>query len=72
MPTWPKETIDAVTHDVWFALWHKLSKRFRPMDDLDRRVVAHAIVEYLQLANWEIKRGPPGENTSPPSLPKRR
>jgi hypothetical protein len=57
-----------VTFDVAFALDFKVG---HPLTDLERRVVAKTIVDYLQLSNWMIERGPPGANTSPENWPKR-
>lgn len=49
---------EALAHDLWFALTFKVGKRQRPLDDLERRIVAESIVKYLRLANWKFERGP--------------
>ena len=71
MPRWPDKIAAAVTFDVAFALDFKVGPTLRPLTDLERRVVAKTIVDYLQLSNWVIERGPPGKNTSPENWPKR-
>jgi hypothetical protein len=71
MPRWPDKIVKAVTFDVAFALDFKVGRTLRPLTDLERKVVAKTIVDYLQLSNWVIQRGPPGENTSPQNWPKR-
>jgi hypothetical protein len=71
MPRWPDKITDAVTFDVWFALNFKVGRTLRPLTGLERKVVAKTIVDYLQLSNWVIERGPPGANTSPQNWPKR-
>jgi hypothetical protein len=67
---WPDKIAEAVTFDVWFALNFKVGRTLRPLTDLERKVVAKNIVDYLQLSNWVIERGPPGANTSPKNWPK--
>jgi|HubBroStandDraft_4_1064222.scaffolds.fasta_scaffold231326_1 hypothetical protein len=71
MPRWPDKIAEAVRFDVWFALNFKVGRTLRPLTDLERNVVAKTIVDYLQLSNWVIERGPPGTNTSPKNWPKR-
>lgn len=61
MPTWPPDVVENVIFDVGFALTFKVGRRMYPVDELQRRVIARAIVEHLQRSNWEIKRGPPIE-----------
>jgi hypothetical protein len=70
-PSWPDKIAAAVTFDVGFALNFKVGRTLRPLTDLERKVVAKTIVDYLQLSNWVIERGPPGANTSPENWPKR-
>jgi hypothetical protein len=41
-----------VAFDVSFAFTFKVGRSLRPLTDLERRVVAKTIVEYLQLSNW--------------------
>jgi hypothetical protein len=41
-----------VTFDVAFASDFKVGRTLRPLTDLERRVVAKSIVDYLQLSNW--------------------
>ena len=60
MPRWPEKIAAAVTFDVAFALDFKVGRTLRPLTDLERRVVAKTIVDYLQLSNWVIERGSPG------------
>ena len=67
----PDKIAKAVTFDVAFALDFKVGRTLRPLTDLERRVVAKTIVDYLQLSNWVIERGPPGANTSPTNWPRR-
>jgi hypothetical protein len=64
MPTWPPEIAKKVAYDVSFALTFKVGRSLRPLTDLERRVVAKTIVDYLQLSNWMIERGPPGVGAS--------
>jgi hypothetical protein len=71
MPRWPDKIAEAVRFDVWFALNFKVGRTLRPLTDLERKVVAKNIVDYLQLSNWVIERGPPGAHTSPENWPKR-
>ena len=71
MPRWPDKIAAAVIFDVSFALNFKVGRTLRPLTDLERKVVAKNIVDYLQLSNWVIERGPPGANTSPQNWPKR-
>jgi hypothetical protein len=71
MPRWPDKIAAAVTSDVAFALDFKVGRTLRPLTDLERKMVAKTIVDYLQLSNWVIERGPPGANTSPEHWPKR-
>jgi hypothetical protein len=71
MPRWSEKSEKAVTFDVAFALNFKVGRTLRPLTDLERKVVAKNIVDYLQLSNWVIERGPPGANTSPEHWPKR-
>jgi hypothetical protein len=40
-------------------LTFKVGRSRRPLTDTERDMVADAIVEHLQLANWKIERGPP-------------
>jgi hypothetical protein len=51
---------EALAHDLWFAISFKIGSRLRHLDEVERRIVAKSIGEYLKLANWEFKRGPPG------------
>ena len=71
MPRWSEKSEKAVTFDVAFALNFKVGRTLRPLTDLERKVVAKNIVDYLQLSNWVIERGPPGANTSRENWPKR-
>jgi hypothetical protein len=48
---------------VAYALAHK-TRYLRSLDDLERKVVAKAVVEYLQLSNWKFERGPPAEGAA--------
>ena len=70
MPRWSDKIAAAVTFDVSFALNFKVGRTLRPLTDLERKVVAKNIVDYLQLSNWVIERGPAGANTSPENWPK--
>jgi hypothetical protein len=70
MPRWSDKIVAAVTFDVAFGLDFKVGRTLRPLTDLERGMVAKTIVDYLQLSNWVIERGPPGANTSPRNWPK--
>lgn len=59
MPRWPLDIARQVAADVRFALTFKVGRSRRPLTDAERDLVAAAVVEHLQLANWEIQRGPP-------------
>ena len=59
MPRWPKEIADAVVFDIRFGLQFKVGARLRPATEQEVELVARAIVERLQQANWIIERGPP-------------
>jgi hypothetical protein len=59
MPKWPPDIVKAVHSDVRYALTFKVGRSRRPITDGERDLVADAIVEHLQLANWHIKRGQP-------------
>ena len=59
MPKWPSDIAKAVHSDVRYALTFKVGRSRRPLTDTERDMVADAIVEHLQLANWRIERGPP-------------
>lgn len=59
MPAWSPEIVKAVQSDVRFALTFKVGRSRRPLTEIERDMVAAAIVEHLQLANWKIERGPP-------------
>lgn len=67
MPRWASDIIQAVRADVRFALTFKVGRSHRPLTDNERDAVASAIVEHLQLANWEIERGPPAMGASGPA-----
>jgi hypothetical protein len=54
MPRWPDKIAKAVTFDVAFASDFKVDRTLCPLTDLERRVVAKSIVDYLQLSNWVI------------------
>jgi hypothetical protein len=62
LPVWPRLALSVCL---------SVGRTLRPLTDLERRVVAKTIVDYLQLSNWVIERGPPGANTSPTNWPRR-
>jgi hypothetical protein len=47
---------------VRFALTFKVGRSPRPLTDAERDLVVAAVVEHLQLANWEIRKGPPAQD----------
>ena len=53
MPKWPSDIAKAVHSDVRYAL-PKFGRSRQPLTDTERDMVADAIVEHLQLANWEL------------------
>jgi hypothetical protein len=55
---------EAGTFDVAFALDFKVGRSLRPLSDLERKVVARNIVDYLQLSNWVIERGPRSQHVT--------
>jgi hypothetical protein len=57
MSRWPEQIVREVQFDVRFALTFKVGRPRRPLTDFERDLVAAAIVEHLQLANWIIVRG---------------
>ena len=59
MPRWPIDLARRVADDVRFALTFKVGRSRRPLTDAERELVAAAVVEHLQLTNWEIRKGPP-------------
>jgi hypothetical protein len=48
VPRWPDK---AVMFDVLFTLNFKVGRSLRPLTELERKVVAQNIVDYLQLSN---------------------
>jgi hypothetical protein len=66
MPRWPQEIADAVFFDIRFGLQFKVGARSRPATDQEIELVARAIVERLQQANWVIRRGPPAPLSASP------
>ncbi len=62
MPRWPAEIARQVAADVRFALTFKVGRSRRPLTDTERDLVAAAVVEHLQLANWLIERGEPAKD----------
>jgi hypothetical protein len=51
-----------VADGVRFALTFKVGRSRRPLTDAERDLVAAAVVEHLQLANWVIEKGPPARD----------
>jgi hypothetical protein len=66
MPKWSKDVIDALVSDLCFGLRRKGGPLLRRASDLEIEVLARAIAERLQLANWEVRRGPPAPHASTP------
>lgn len=66
MPQWPEKVASAAAFDVEFALTFKVGRNLRPLTAVERKVVAKNIVDYLQLSNWVIERGPPGVSHGSP------
>jgi hypothetical protein len=50
--------------DVRFALGWKVGKKLRPLTDVERDMVADAIVEHIRLCNWKVERDRPWEGFS--------
>ena len=67
MPRWPQEIAEAVLFDIRFGLKFRVGARSRPATDQKIDLVARAIVERLQQANWLIQRGPPAPLAATPS-----
>jgi len=67
MSRWPKEIADAVFFDIRYGLRFKVGSRSRPATDQEIDLVARAIVERLQQANWLIQRGPSAPLGSTPT-----
>jgi hypothetical protein len=42
-------------NDVRFALRFKVGKRQQPVTDVERDMVAAAIVEHIRLCNWKVE-----------------
>ena len=59
MPRWPIDIVRQVAADVRFALTFKVGRSKRPLTDAERDLVAAAVVEHLQLANWLIEKAEP-------------
>jgi hypothetical protein len=62
MPRWPSEIARQVAADVRYTLTFKVGRSRRPLTDAERDLVAAAVVEHLQLANWVIEKGPPARD----------
>ena len=58
MTAWGPTVADELRRDVP-ALGFKIGKRLRPLTDIERDLVAAAIVEHIRLCNWKVERGPP-------------
>jgi hypothetical protein len=61
-PRWPADIARQVAADVRYALTFKVGRSRRPLTDAERDLVAAAVVEHLQLTNWEIRKGPPAQD----------
>jgi len=59
MPDWGPTVAEELRRDVRFALGFKVGKKLRPLTDVERDIVADAIVEHTRLCNWKVERGPP-------------
>jgi hypothetical protein len=44
----------------WRCAWSLVGRWLRPLDELERRVVARSIVEHLKLSKRIFERGPAG------------
>jgi hypothetical protein len=62
MPRWPAALARQVADDVRFALTFRVGRSRRPLTDAERDLVAAAVVEHLQLTNWEIRKGSPAQD----------
>jgi hypothetical protein len=49
---------EALVHDLPYALSFKMGRRLQHLDEMERRIVAKSVLEYLKLANWKFERGP--------------
>jgi hypothetical protein len=64
MPDWGPTVAEELRRDVRFALGFKVGKKLRPLTDVERDIVADAIVEHIRLCNWKVERGPAWEGFS--------
>jgi hypothetical protein len=64
MTEWGPTVAEELAATCRFALTFKVGKSRRPLTDIERDMVADAIVEHIRLCNWKIERGPPWEGFS--------
>jgi hypothetical protein len=62
MPKWPDDVAKEVQWDIHFALNFKIGRKLRPLFEAERQQIAFNIVQHLQLANWDIRRGGPSRD----------
>jgi hypothetical protein len=55
---WPPAVTEELRNDVRFALLFKVGRKQQPLTDIERDMVAAAIVEHIRLCNWKVERGP--------------
>src|SRR5258708_5815196 len=55
---WALTDTEELRNDVRFALRFKVGRKQQPLTDVERNMVAAAIVEHIRLCNWKVERGP--------------
>ena len=56
---WAPTVAEELRNDVRFALRFKVGRKQQPLTDVERDMVAAAIVEHIRLCNWKVERGAP-------------
>ena len=67
MPDWGPSVAEELRRDVRFALTFEIGKSRQPLTDVERDLVARAIVDHIRLCNWKVERGPPWAGFAYPS-----
>jgi hypothetical protein len=57
--SWAPTVAEELRNDVRFALGWKIGKKLSPLTDIERDIVAAAIVDHIRLCNWNVERVPP-------------
>jgi hypothetical protein len=55
---WAPTVTEELRNDVRFALRFKVGRKQQPLTDVERDMVAAAIVEHIRLCNWMVGREP--------------